>query len=187
MRKVNLQCTWSHKSFMPSNMLLIILKVFLYTVFISCNTPPYNKDREQQLIATTLDSFNRAAARADYEAYFKYYAEDAVFMGTDATERWNKKECMIWSKPFFDRGKAWDFTSLDRHIYFDESGKLAWFDELLKTQMKVCRGSGIVVRENQQWKIKQYVLSMTIPNSISDTVIFAKGSLEDSLIQSLSH
>jgi hypothetical protein len=29
----------------------------------------------------------------------------------------------------------------------------AWFDELLDTQMKICRGSGILVKENKQWKI----------------------------------
>jgi hypothetical protein len=38
-------------------------------------------------------------------------------------------------------GKAWNFTVLERHIYFDQSKK-AWFDELLNTQMKICRGSG---------------------------------------------
>ncbi|MBL7765515.1 MAG: nuclear transport factor 2 family protein [Chitinophagaceae bacterium] len=154
--------------------------------FTQCKTEAPDQKTSATQIGALLDTLNRTAARADYQNYFNCYAEDAVFMGTDATERWNKKEFMVWAKPYFDRGKAWDFTSLDRRIYFDESSQLAWFDELLKTQMKVCRGSGIVVRENQEWKIKQYVLSMTIPNSISDTVIHAKGSLEDSLIQSLS-
>jgi hypothetical protein len=37
------------------------------------------------------------------------------------------------AKPFFDRGKAWISQQL-RGI-FDKSGKTAWFDELLNTQM----------------------------------------------------
>jgi hypothetical protein len=30
--------------------------------------------------------------------------------------------------------------------------------------MKICRGSGVVVKIDGKWKIKHYVLSMTIPN-----------------------
>jgi hypothetical protein len=67
--------------------------------------------------------------------------EDAVFIGTDATENWGKPAFQEFAKPYFDKGKAWNFTVLERHIYFDQSKK-AWFDELLNTQMKICRGSG---------------------------------------------
>jgi hypothetical protein len=52
-----------------------------------------------------LDSFNIAAANADYNGYFNYFDEDGVFMGTDATEHWNKAQFMVWAKPFFDRKK----------------------------------------------------------------------------------
>jgi hypothetical protein len=30
--------------------------------------------------------------------------------------------------------------------------------------MGTCRGSGILVFKNQEWKLKQYVLSLAIPN-----------------------
>lgn len=130
-----------------------------------------------------LDSLNTAAAQADFSRYFSFYADDAVFMGTDATERWNKKSFMEWSKPYFDRGKAWSFTAVKRNILFDESGKMAWFDELLDTQMKICRGSGVVVKKGNDWKIKQYVLSITIPNSVADSIISVKSAEEDSLLK----
>jgi hypothetical protein len=42
-----------------------------------------------------------------------------------------------FAKPFFDRGKAWSFKAIERHIYVDKSGKMAWFDELLSTQINV--------------------------------------------------
>jgi hypothetical protein len=86
---------------------------------------------------------------------------EAVFIGTDATENWGKPDFQEFAKPYFDKGKAWNFTVLERHIYFDQSKKTAWFDELLNTQMKIC--SGVLVKIDK-WKIKHYVLSMTNEN-----------------------
>jgi hypothetical protein len=74
------------------------------------------------------------------------------------------------------------FTVLERHIYFDQSKKTAWFDELLNTQMKICRGSGVLVKIDGEWKIKHYVLSMTIPNKNVGAVIKIKEPIEDKLI-----
>lgn len=130
-----------------------------------------------------LDSFNQAAARADYTAYFNYYTEDGIFCGTDATERWDKKQFMVWAKPYFDKGRAWDFTAIERHIYVAETSTMAWFDELLSTQMKICRGSGVLVKMDKEWKLKQYVLSAMIPNSLVDSVTVMKSATEDSLIK----
>jgi len=148
-------------------------------------SPVVDTANEQKQIIAMLDSFNRAAAKADYKTYFDFYTEDAIFTGTDATERWEKPAFMAWAKPIFDKGKAWDFTAIDRHIYFDTTGRLAWFDELLNTQMKICRGSGVVVKQGNEWKIKQYILSTTIPNEQLDSIIKIKTRLEDSLINSL--
>lgn len=136
-------------------------------------------------IGAMLDSFHVAAGRADFENYFKYFTSDAIFIGTDATENWDKEKFMVWSKPYFDKGKAWNFKSVERHIYFGKSDNIAWFDELLNTQMKICRGSGVVVRQNNEWKVQQYVLSMTIPNSDSKRVIEIKTPIEDSLLNLL--
>lgn len=133
-------------------------------------------------INALLDSFNVAAARADYTTYFNFYTDDAIFTGTDATERWDKNEFMQWAKPIFDKGRTWDFTALERHIYFDKTGTLAWFDELLNTQMKICRGSGVVVLQNGTWKVQEYVLSVTIPNALVDSVVNLKSAIDDSLM-----
>jgi ketosteroid isomerase-like protein len=168
-------------------MMKLMIATFCLLLLIACKQPatkPDNKVSEQQ-IHTLLDSFNAAAARADFDTYFSYYAPDAVFMGTDATERWNKEEFMKWSKPFFDRGKAWNFTSVQRHLYFDTTGTLAWFDELLNTQMKICRGSGVVIKQGNDWKVKQYVLSMTIPNALVDSIVPMKAAAEDAVLNSL--
>lgn len=133
-------------------------------------------------ISGVLDSLNARAARADFNAYFALYADSAIFMGTDATERWHKHEFAAWSKKYFDRGKAWNFTSVKRAIYVDAGEQFAWFDELLYTQMKICRGSGVLQRVKGQWLILQYTLSATIPNSLMDQVSILKTMEEDSLL-----
>ncbi|WP_278380377.1 nuclear transport factor 2 family protein [Chryseobacterium arthrosphaerae] len=142
-------------------------------------------DKEKKEISAMLDAFNEAAAKADYNTYFNYFADESTFIGTDATEIWDKKAFMVWAKPHFDKKKTWNFTALKRNIYFSKDGKLAWFDELLDTQMKICRGSGVVEKINGQWKVKQYVLSMTVPNDVVDKVVAEKTALEDVLIQEL--
>ncbi|HOD09835.1 MAG TPA: nuclear transport factor 2 family protein, partial [Flavobacterium sp.] len=102
-----------------------------------------------------------------------------------ATENWNKTAFQAYAKPYFDKGKAWNFKALERNVYFNPDNKTAWFDELLDTQMKICRGSGVLIKVDGQWKIKHYVLSMTIPNDDSNAVIKIKTQIEDQLIKDL--
>jgi SnoaL-like domain len=146
-------------------------------------TPATANARTQ--IAALLDSFNVFAAKADFTNYFNCFAENGVFIGTDATENWNKQNFMTWAKPYFDRKTTWNFKSLERHIFFDKKGNTAWFDELLDTQMKICRGSGVLTKQGRNWKIEQYVLSVTVPNSIVDSVVAMKAPIEEGMIKRL--
>ena len=174
------------KQFLKSNTVIIAVIICVTLVFDSCTmyVPP-NTGKYRDQITAMLDSFNVAAAKADFNKYFSYYTDDAIFTGTDATERWDKKAFMAWAKPIFDKGRAWNFTALERHIYFNKYGNLAWFDELLNTQMKICRGSGVVVKQGNDWKVQQYILSAMIPNDQLDSVIKIKSPVEDSLIRIL--
>lgn len=153
--------------------------------FTGCQTRKEALPRDKEQITSLLDQFNQAAATGNFDAYFDFFADDAVFIGTDGTERWSKTDFMQWSKPYFESGKAWDFTAIERHISFSKTGETAWFDELLETQMKLCRGSGVLVRTGNDWKINQYVLSMTIPNSLTDTVVNLKSGIESKLIKEI--
>ncbi|CAD0003496.1 nuclear transport factor 2 family protein [Flavobacterium chungangense] len=156
-----------------------ILFFLLVTYFSNAQT--IEKDKINQ----TLDAWHKAAADVKFEAYFNAMAEDAIYIGTDATENWVKADFKVWAKPYFDKGTTWNFTALERHIFFDKSGKMAWFDELLNTQMKICRGSGVLVKIGKEWKIQHYVLSMTIPNDEVDAVVKVKAPIEDILIAKL--
>jgi len=160
--------------------------IIVCTSSISCKNNIKDTSNDRKQIITMLDSFNDAAARADFNTYFNFYSEDAVFIGTDAKEYWDKKSFMTWAKPYFDRGKAWNFKSIERHIFFDKTGKFAWFDELLNTRMKICRGSGVLIKTDSEWKVQQYVLSITIPNEQADTIIKIKSSIDDSIIEKLT-
>jgi ketosteroid isomerase-like protein len=144
-----------------------------------------NTTTDSLAIAIMLDSFNVAAANAEYERYFNYFTTDAVFIGTDATEHWGKQAFMLWAKPLFNKHHTWHFTAIDRHIYIHKNGTTAWFDELLNTQMKICRGSGVLVKQGDAWKIQHYVLSMTIPNANTNAVVKIKSAIEDSIITTL--
>jgi len=154
-------------------------------IFLFFGIIGHAQEKAMQQINHTLDLWHKAAATANYKAYFDTLDEEAIFMGTDATEHWNKQEFEAFAKPFFDQGKAWDLKPLQRHIYFSKDGKTAWFDELLDTWMKVCRGSGVLVYQKGTWKIKQYVLSMTIPNDHVNEVIKIKAPIEDALMTTL--
>ncbi|MFT3910267.1 MAG: nuclear transport factor 2 family protein [Ferruginibacter sp.] len=172
----------------PSKPIAILVSIVL--LFCSCSCPQKNNDTSDVLIKkqvnTLLDSLNLAAAHADFKTYFDFYTEDAIFTGTDATERWDKKQFMAFAKPYFDKGRAWNFTSIDRHIYFDETRNMSWFDELLNTQMKICRGSGVLIKVGNNWKVQQYILSTTIPNEQIDSIAKNKAAIEDPIISRLS-
>ncbi|GGF00324.1 nuclear transport factor 2 family protein [Flavobacterium limi] len=143
------------------------------------------QNSEKDKINQTLNAWHKAAADVKFDTYFNTMTEDAVYIGTDATENWTKPDFKIWAKPYFEKGTTWNFTALERHIFFDKSGKIAWFDELLNTQMKICRGSGVLIKVGKEWKIQHYVLSMTIPNDEVDAIVKIKAPIEDILIAKL--
>ena len=160
----------------------IVLLLIAFSLNLRAQTKGFYENVQKKNISKVLDDLNALAAAADYKNYFDLYAEESTFIGTDATEVWNKKEFMIWAKPFFDKGKAWNFTSLKRNITFSKDGTYAWFDEILDTQMKICRGSGVLEKIGGKWKIRQYVLSTTVPNDVIDEVVKIKAPIEDGMI-----
>jgi len=149
----------------------------------SCSQTLENENPSAEAVQTVLDDWHDAAEDADFDRYFDHFASDsAIFMGTDATERWTIAEFRPWAKPYFDRGEAWNFTPDERHVYFSENGKTAWFDESLDTpNLGPARGSGVLRKQDSEWRITHYNLSIPIPNAIADTVVKqVKEALKDS-------
>ncbi len=122
-------------------------------------------------VAAVLDDWHKAAAAADEARYFGHFTADGVFMGTDATERWTRDEFRAWARPHFSKGKAWSFKAVSRHITLSKDGAVAWFDEALDTpNLGPSRGSGVLVKEGNTWKIAHYNLSVPIPNDLMGEV-----------------
>ncbi|WP_397364329.1 nuclear transport factor 2 family protein [Olleya sp. R77988] len=157
-------------------MKLLNVYVCCFLVVFSC------KEKEQKTdvasikkeVNINIDNWHKAAANANFEDYFNLMTKDGVFIGTDATENWQIDNFKDFSKPYFDKGKAWSFKALERNIYVSENQKIVWFDELLDTQMELCRGSGVLQHTNEGWKVKHYVLSIAIPNDNVKEVVSLK-------------
>ncbi len=162
------------------NCLLIAGILFI----ISCTQSTKQAEPSANEVNTMLDNWHEAAAEANHERYFSYFASDsAIFMGTDATERWTVAEFKSWAKPYFEDGQAWNFTPVERHVYFSDNGRVAWFDESLDTpNLGPARGSGVLKLRKGDWKIAHYNLSIPIPNAIVDTVVQqVQKALQDSV------
>ena len=157
-----------------------IFSLFLFlAIFISCeNSLNKISKADKDAIKTTtnkiVNNWHKAASDANFEGYFGLMDSVSVFIGTDASENWSKKQFQAFSKPYFDKGRAWDFKTLKRNMYVNSSGDFVWFDELLITWMGTCRGSGVLEKSKNEWKIKHYVLSVSIPNDDVQAVISAK-------------
>lgn len=122
-------------------------------------------NKEQAAIEQFLDNWHSAAANADEDTFFGSMAEEGIYIGTDATERWLRDDMATWAAKYFERETAWDFTPYDRNITFDPSTGIGHWDELLETWMGPCRGSGVFQRGAAGgYEILHYHLSVTIPN-----------------------
>jgi ketosteroid isomerase-like protein len=123
-------------------------------------------------IEHVLKSFHAAAANADSQAYFNLLTADAVFLGTDATERWEKPAFKAFVEPYFSKGSGWTYTPTEQNISLSEDGETAFFDELLSNEnYGQCRGSGMLRLTANGWKIVQYNLSIPLPNALAKEVV----------------
>ena len=111
-----------------------------------------------------VDEWHKDAALAAFESYFSVTTADFILLGTAPGERWEKDDFKKFCKPYFDKGKAWDFKPIDRIWNFSEDLKTAWFDEGLKTWMEDCRATGICVFKEGRWKIAYYNLHVLVEN-----------------------
>lgn len=138
--------------------LLIIIQSY------SCKTRNYTTQDSIQIINQFINQWHKNAKEANFKEYLNALSDDGYYIGTDSSEKWTKNEFGKFAKPYFDKKETWNFKTISRNIFISKNKKIAWFNELLDTEMGVCRGSGVLVYENSRWKIKQFVLSLTIPN-----------------------
>ena len=94
-------------------------------------------------------------------------SDDAVFIGTDASERWTKPEFSDYA----GKTNGWVYTLKTRNINLTPRGDSAWFDEILISRnYGTSRGTGVLIRTQSGWKISQYHLTFPIPNELADRI-----------------
>ncbi|MDO6444896.1 nuclear transport factor 2 family protein [Colwellia sp. 1_MG-2023] len=150
-----------------------MLRVLLcFGIFIVATSAFAQPNIEKTIVNQTLERFHQAAAEANYVRYFDLFAEQAVFLGTDGNERWTKEAFKQFVMPHFSKGNGWLYTKIQRNISLVKDKDIAFFDELLfNKNYGQCRGTGILIKENNTWKILQYNLSIPVPNEISEQIV----------------
>ena len=135
-----------------------MVKLFIYiTVLLSNN--------EKIQINKVLDDLHNYASKADGANYFKLFDSEAVFFGTDATERWHVNEFKDYGLKRFETGTGWTYEPISRNIYIND--KTAWFDEELSNEKYgIFRGTGVLIKKDNKWLISQYNLLLPIPNDL---------------------
>jgi hypothetical protein len=119
-------------------------------------------------IDRVLNALHQAASDGDGDVYFSLFAEEAIFMGTDATERWSVDQFKAFAEPYFSEGRGWTYSKTERHIYVAADGRTAWFDEMLwNDTYGTCRGSGVLLLVDGEWRFIQYNLSIPMPNDLT--------------------
>ncbi len=149
----------------------IVLGLALVALLAACSieaaAPP-----PAEVVAVVLDDLHEAASLADGDRYFAQFAPDAVFFGTDETERWTLEEFRAYASARFERGDGWTYRVTGRHVFVSADANTAWFDETLHNEKYgACRGTGVLVKGDGAWKITQYNLTIPIPNEIALDVV----------------
>ena len=121
------------------------------------------EDRES--INRLLDDFHLAAAEGDRDRYLGHFASSGVFLGTDDWERWPLAEFSDYVERRFSEGGGWHYDPEERHVMFAEDGRTAWFDEIVVSRRwGRFRGTGVLLRVDEGWKIAHYSLTVLVPN-----------------------
>jgi hypothetical protein len=135
--------------------------------------PPAAPAADPRRAAAVLDGLHEAASRADGPRYFSLFTPDAVFIGTDVGERWSLAQFRAYAEPFFAQGRGWTYVARQREVAIQPipCGCVASFDEVLASEKYgTARGSGVLRKVGDDWKVAQYVLSFPVPNALAEQI-----------------
>ena len=95
-----------------------------------------------KLIDGVVDDWHDAAAKADETRYFAHFTDDGVFLGTDATERWDVPAFRKYAHPHFAKGKAWavDLSLWPRHEKYTHLSDLVKLDRAPQLSARATAG-----------------------------------------------
>ena len=137
----------------------VVTAMLLLAAATSAGTPA------EEEIGRVLDALHQRASDADFEGYFELYHERAVFLGTDRDEYWPLPEFKRYTRERFQTGTGWTYHPTERFVHVADDA--AWFEERLRhDRYGETRGTGVLLRTADGWKIAQYNLTLPIPNAL---------------------
>ena len=140
--------------------LFLMSLVFIFSI---------SADEQRASTDELLDGLHQDAHEGNFDSYFDRYSSDAIFLGTDKTERWTIDEFKAYARPAFNDGHGWTYSVVERN--WEGDSDIRWFDEILfNEKLGHCRGTGVIQLINNEWKIAHYALTMLIPNQIAAEV-----------------
>ncbi|GGI68134.1 nuclear transport factor 2 family protein [Shewanella gelidii] len=155
----------------PMKVVLLLVLLNLLTFTVNAEQKIKHDSFQQPLTAELapahqlLDQLHAYAASANWPAYFNLYLENAVFIGTDASEHWRMPEFRKYASP--TRGWRYDV----HHRTLNHHGNVIVFDEILyNSSYGLSRGTGTLLLTKNGWKIAQYHLSFPIPNPMAKKI-----------------
>jgi len=120
-------------------------------------------------IRAVLDRQLAAIRAADRETLGELLADGSTHIGTDPDEWWTKEQLLVAiGDPMSVEGEQVDVEVGDVHIHV--RGDVAWVEstgKFINAQgaQRLIRSTGVMVRENGQWRGAQSHASIGVPNS----------------------
>lgn len=127
---------------------------------------------DEALVHRALKMHLDAVATKNLTLLKQAFTPNALFIGTDDSEVWH----IDWLSEFLMESKSgWDMRQCVRRIVTQDplqtGESLSFFEVIVHKKYGTMRGSGIAVacRDEQCWRIAQYVLSISVPNHVIDS------------------
>lgn len=122
-----------------------------------------SESEAQAAVRAVVTDLHQAASEADHERFFAHLAEDAVFFGPSAPDRFDVEKL----RERFTEVIGWMAEPTEQHFAVSDDETLAWFDERLASQrLGELRTSGVLRREAGAWKIVQFHVALPVPNGL---------------------
>ncbi|MFT2091957.1 nuclear transport factor 2 family protein [Paraglaciecola sp. 2405UD69-4] len=146
---------------------LITLNIFFTTTSLA-----QTKEQPSVAINKLLDGLHLAASEAKLDKYLNSFTANGVFMGTDDWERWSRPVTLDkYVSERFAGGTGWTYKSVERNLVLSEDSNTAWFDEItVSEKWGRFRGTGVVIKQQGEWKIAHYAMSFLVPNEVWEQV-----------------
>lgn len=160
------------KQFTRMTIAVFVLSLSLLTTnYAFAKEKPSLASNAVELINNKMDDFHDAADKGDAARYLNHFAKDGVFMGTDDWERWPYEAFSKYVNKHFKEGKGWSYKPIKRHTSVSSQQAFAWVDEIVESaKWGRFRGTAVLEKIEQDWKLKHYSLTVLVPNESWEAV-----------------